>query len=253
MKALITTVLMLITGVALAAGTTQQLRFSDQSAGGSMPSGWKHYQVSGKKKTAPVNLVADGNATVLHIDANHDAGAIMHPLDLSPKTLLSWRWKIDHVVAKANLEHKDGDDFAARVYVLFDVPRSELSFGERIKLSLARHAMGTDLPNGALCYVWDNSHPVGTIAPNAYFGAVRTVVLETGNAKAGHWQGERRDLAADFRAAFGRAAPKVTGIVLASDTDNTGGHTQAWFGDLKLTPSPPSRPTSVIKTKETSR
>ena len=137
-------------------------------------------------------------------------------------------------VAKADLAHKSGDDFAARIYVFFDVPKSALTFGERIKLGLARHAMGVDLPNAAICYVWDNSHRVGTIAPNPYFAAVRTVVVESGNAKAGRWQVENRDLAADFHAAFGRAAPKVTGIVLAADTDNTRGHTEAWFGDLEL-------------------
>lgn len=253
MKAVITTVLMLVSGVALAAGTTQWLRFSDQPAGSTMPSGWKHYQVSSKKVTAPVNLVVDDGTTVLHIDADHDAGAIMHPLDLSPHTRLRWRWKVNHVVAKANLARKSGDDFAARVYVLFDVPKSELSFGERIKLSLARHATGADLPNAAVCYVWDNSHPVGTIASNPYYGAVHTVVLESGNAKAGHWQIERRDLAADFRAAFGHAAPKVTGIVLAADTDNTGGHSNAWFGDLRLSPAPAATTTPPSKTKETLR
>ena len=113
-----------------------------------------------------------------------------------------------------------------------------LSWLQRMKLKLASHTLGHTMPTAALCYVWDNRHPVGTIAPNAYFSGVKTIVVQSGNAHAGSWQLQRRDLAADFRAAFGRVAPRVTGIALASDTDNTGGQVKAWFGDLTLKPAP---------------
>lgn len=107
-----------------------------------------------------------------------------------------------------------------------------------MKLDLAKRTLGHAMPTAALCYVWDNRHPVDTIAANAYFGVVKTIVLQRGNAHAGTWQSQRRDLAADSRAAFGRPAPRVTGIALASDTDNTGGQVKAWFGDLTLAPAP---------------
>jgi hypothetical protein len=60
------------------------------------------------------------------------------------------------------------------------------------------------------------------------------VVLESGAAKAGQWVGESRDLNADFRAAFGEDAPPVSGVAIATDTDNTGETARAWFGDLEL-------------------
>jgi hypothetical protein len=110
-----------------------------------------------------------------------------------------------------------------------------------MKLSLAGRTLGHEMPTAALCYVWDNRHPVGTMAPNAYSDLVRVIVLQSGDAHAGTWQLQQRDLAADFRAAFGRPAPRITGIALASDTDNTRGHVKAWFGDLTLaTDSTPS-------------
>ena len=111
---------------------------------------------------------------------------------------------------------------------------------QRMKLGLASRTLGHAMPTAALCYVWDNRHPVGTIVPNIYFSQVRTIVLQSGDANAGTWQSQRRNLAADFRAAFGRAAPQVTGIALASDTDNPGGHAQAWFGALTLTADAPT-------------
>ena len=45
----------------------------------------------------------------------------------------------------------------------------------------------------------------------------------------------RRDVAADFRAAFGEAPPRITGIAVSADTDNTGERVTALFGDLRFT------------------
>lgn len=228
-------VLALATSVAVSA-TAMTLSFSDTTPGQVLPSGWKAYAMSRHHPTAQMAVVRDGNDDVFSIDANHAAGAIAHVLDIPASTTLSWRWKVDRSVAKGDLSRKSGDDFAARVYVFFDVPRSRLSWMQRLRLNVASRSLGHSIPTSALCYVWDNRHPVGTITPNAFTDLVRTIVLQSGNTHAGTWQLQQRDLAADFRAAFGYAAPRVTGIALASDTDNTGEHVRAWFGDVKLAP-----------------
>lgn len=239
MDVVVSMLLVALAAVAPAVATTT-LRFSDTAPGTSLPSGWTSYAMSRHKPAAHMAIVRDGADDVFGIDANDAAGAIAHVLDMPAATTLSWRWKIDHSVEKADLSKKSGDDFAARVYVFFDVPRSQLSWVQRMKLNLASRTLGHAMPTAALCYVWDNHHPVGTIAPNAYFGEVKTIVVQSGNAHAGSWQSQQRDLATDFRAAFGRPAPRVTGIALASDTDNTGGQVKAWFGDLTLAPAPPA-------------
>jgi len=237
MKVMALLLLLAPVGSAGAAAAPVTLRFSESAPGSALPSGWKFYAMSRHPAVARMAIVRDGNDQVFNIDARHASGAIAHVLDLPAATTLSWRWKVDHSVAKANLSKKSGDDFAARVYVFFDVPRSRLSWLQRMKLRVASRSLGHPIPTAALCYVWDNRHPVGTIAPNAFTHLVRTIVLQSGDAHAGTWQLQQRDLAADFRTAFGRAAPRVTGIALASDTDNTGGHVTAWFGDLTLTPA----------------
>lgn len=217
---------------------SSQLRFSNAAPGTTLPEGWKPYALSRHVALANIAVVSDAATNVLEIDANKASGSIVHMLDMPGSTQLAWRWKVDHSVAAADMRKKSGDDFAARVYVFFDLPSSALSFGERLKLRIARSIMGFDLPKAALCYVWDNSHPVGTIVPNPYYSGVRMIVLESGNANAGQWRSERRDLGADFRAAFRGAAPRVTGVALASDTDNTASDATAWFGDLSLDPTP---------------
>lgn len=221
------------------AATPVTLRFSGAVPGNALPGGWKAYAMSRHRPMAPMAIVRDGTDSVFRIDADHAAGAIAHALDLPAATTLNWRWKVDHSVAAADMSKKKGDDFAARVYVFFDVPLSSLSWLQRMKLKLARRTLGHAMPTAALCYVWDNRHPIGTIAPSPYSLQIRTIVLQSGNTRAGQWQVQDRNLAADYLAAFGRPAPRITGIALSADTDNTGGHVQAWFGDVTLTPAAP--------------
>ncbi len=212
--------------------------FSAGAPGGPPPPPW-HELALPRVPPPRFALVDDGGATVLRVRSRAAAGTLAQALrvELERRPILSWRWKVDRVVEKADLGTKDGDDFAARVYVFFDVPPAELPLGERIGLALARLLYGQSLPAAAICYVWDNRRRVGTSLWSPYTDRVRMVVLETGPAHAGQWLEERRDLAADYRAAFGAAAPlhDVSGIAAGNDTDQTGGTATAWFGDFHIT------------------
>jgi hypothetical protein len=146
--------------------------------------------------------------------------------------VLCWRWLVDAPVAAADLRTKKGDDYAARIYVSFDIPDDKLSSGTRMKLSLGRRMFGASLPDAALNYVWDNKHPVGTRAKSAYTDRAELIVAETGSAGAGRWVTERADVAADFGRAFPGVPGTVTQVALASDTDNTGSTARAAFADL---------------------
>jgi DUF3047 family protein len=211
--------------------------FSGSAPGAALPPGWRALTLPGIA-SPDLSLVEDEGATVLRVDSHAAAGAALHALRIAAPdgTALAWRWKIDHVVADADLARRSGDDFAARVYVFFDRPLSELPLAARIVLGVQRLLHGADLPAAALCYVWDNRHAAGTTAWSAYTGRVRMVVLESGNAQAGQWRAERRDLAADYHAAFGEGSrvPPVTGIAAGNDTDQTGASASAWFGDFRL-------------------
>jgi hypothetical protein len=238
---LATFVLVIVVGTALAAPVAGIVPFSTAKPGESLPAGWR--LLSLPKIPAPeVTLVADGGTTVLRSRASASAGTSAFTLDASPAQfpLLSWRWKVDRVVERANLAEKSGDDFAARVYVFYDVPVETLSVGARIKAALGGALWGETLPTAALCYVWDNRHPVGTSRWNPYTDRVRTIVLRSGSA--GEWASESRDLDADFRAAFGSQwtlpTPRITGIAIGNDTDQTGETVTAWFGDFTLARRP---------------
>lgn len=204
-----------------------------------IPTGWREIRLP-HWKAPDYALVADEGTTVLRVHSQSAAGSLARTLSMQPvdHTTLAWRWKIDHVVEHGDLEARSGDDYAARVYVFFDVPDAELPFALRAKVKIARFVYGGDVPGAALCYVWDNKHRRGTIRENAYASMVRMIVLESGNERAGKWTPESRDIDRDFRLAFAdiwhHPTPRVTGVAIGNDTDQTHESVTAWFGDLRL-------------------
>lgn len=183
------------------------------------------------------SLIADEGKTVLRVESDNSAGSLGMPLTTSgvgAGALLEWQWKVSRVLDKADMSARTGDDFAARVYVFFDVAMDSLSFADRTKLRLARMIAGPDVPTAALCYVWDNTHRVGHTQWSPYTNRARMIVLQSGTSNIEKWMTESRDIAADFRDAFGFDAPAVTGVAVGNDTDNTGEHVTTWYGDVSL-------------------
>ena len=178
--------------------------------------------------------------TVLQLRADKSYGNLSHALanvQPTPKTVLSWRWRLDQAVAGANLRTKLGDDAAVKVCALFDLPIERLGFLERSLMRLARSRTGEALPAATLCYVWDPGLPAGTLLPNAFTPRLRYLVVRGIGAPLYQWQHQQRNLHADFLLAFGlesTTVPALVAIVVGADADNTAGTSQAFVGDLEL-------------------
>lgn len=217
------------------ADTPQPTAFSSLAPGAEV-AGWRMLVPAPGAPPTRYTLVEDGGRVVVQADAEASMSGLLFDFGGEPVRpgILRWRWKIEAPLRTADLSTRAGDDYAARVYVLFDYPRARLPMMARARLRLLDLLHGQRTPTAALNYVWDNRQPVGTLGPNAYTERVQMLVLESGGEHAGHWVEEVRDLRADFRRAFGEDAPAVTGIAIATDTDNTGETARAWFGDLRL-------------------
>jgi hypothetical protein len=61
------------------------------------------------------------------------------------------------------------------------------------------------------------------------------VAASSGNGEAGRWVSLRRNVAEDYRRAFGADAPRITGVAVSVDTDNTGESATGYFGDIEFT------------------
>jgi hypothetical protein len=222
--------------VALAATASAIAPFSAGRAGADPPAAWQPYAFGKGRQATRFALVEDDGKVVLQAQANASAGALIHPLHADPRQTpwLAWRWKVANLVAKGDMLTKAGDDFPARVYVLFDYDVSRLPFLVRARVAAARLIYGDRVPAAALCYVWDNRRAPGFTAWNAYTSRVRMIVAASGDAQVGHWVAEAHDVARDFRNAFGEEAPPISAVVVAADTDNTGEAATGYFGDFRL-------------------
>ena len=211
--------------------------FSSASPGEELPPPWRIATLPNVKRATRYALVADGETVVLRAEANASMASVMHPLKLDPKVFpfIAWRWKVSNILSKSDIGSKAGDDFPARVYVLFDYDISKLSFLQRAKMFLARSRYGEAVPASALCYVWDGKAPVGASAWSPYTDRVRVIVVESGSANLNRWRDVQRDVVADFRAAFGEDPPAISGVAVATDTDNTGESATAFYGDIRFT------------------
>ena len=210
--------------------------FSKLSPGQAMP---KDFRLVAYPNIKPNKfaLVLDEGKTVLRVESNNSAGSMAVPASLlgaQTNTTLQWRWKVDRILDKADMDEKLLDDHSARLYVFFDVPLESLPFADRAKIKLARSISGVEVPTAALCYVWDNKHRVGYTAWSPFTRQLRKVVLQSGPGAVGQWRLEARDVAADFKEAFGFEAPAITGISVGNDTDNTDDRVTSWFGDVSF-------------------
>jgi hypothetical protein len=209
--------------------------FSAATPGESLPTPWKLTTLPGSGRHTRYTLVRDGDTVVLRGDAEASMAGVAHPLSLDAiaHPVIEWRWKVLNLLTKSDIAKKQSDDYPARVYVLFDYDIRKLSFSVRAKIRLTR-LYGADVPLAALCYVWDGKTPTGTSVWSAYTDRVRMIVAESGSANLGKWVTTRRNVAVDFREAFGEEPPAISGVVLATDTDNTGESATAFYGDIQF-------------------
>lgn len=127
---------------------------------------------------------------------------------------LTWSWRIDHTLKREDIKLKSGDDFAARVYVVF--PRT---FFWRMR---------------AINYVWAAKMPKESEAPSPYTANSVIVAVESGDEHAGKWVFEERNVYEDYKRIFGEEPPLLGGVVVMTDTDDTLDEATAWYGDITL-------------------
>lgn len=156
--------------------------------------------------------------TALHANSTVAASGLFRKvnIDLKKTPILHWSWKVDNVLAGGDELTRAGDDYPARVYVVFS---GGAAFWR------AR----------AINYVWSSKQPIDSSWRNAFTGNARMIAVQSGSALAGQWLEERRDVLADYRRLFGSEPSNVEAIAIMTDTDNTGATASAWYGDIWFT------------------
>lgn len=221
---------------ARAQDAVEAMRFSALRPGAPLPAEFRHFVFERKVRPTEYVLAEEAGRTVLRARAQGSASGIIRELRIDPRRhpVLAWRWKVLRALDRSDLSTRAGDDFPARLYVTFEVDIESLSAGERLRIGAARMLYGADVPVAALCYVWDTKAAPGTFAPSAYTDRVRMIVVDSGARNLGRWMRYERNVLDDFRKAFGGEAPAIRGTIVSTDTDNTGGTAETYYGDVEF-------------------
>ncbi|MBI5523269.1 MAG: DUF3047 domain-containing protein [Desulfarculus sp.] len=175
--------------------------------------GWEEKVFKGHTR---YELVQAQGRVVLRAEAQASASALIRTLrlDLRRYPRLRWSWKIEGILPQGDERGKAGDDYAARVYVVFP---SALFWRVR-----------------AINYIWANRLPQGQHLPNAFSANAVMLAVRSGPEQAGQWLSEERDVLEDYRRLFGGEPPEMGAVAVMTDADNTGGRAVAYYGDISL-------------------
>jgi len=179
-------------------------------------SNWKERSFAGNTK---YRLVEEDGVNVLRADTQSSASILYREreIDLRRFPILEWSWKVAQVYSMIDERSKAGDDFPARVYV---VARTGWLPWETL----------------AINYVWASEAMVDERWPNPFTEKAMMIAANTGAGGVGQWVRHRRDVRADFKAAFGKQVDRISGYAVMVDGDNSNQDATAWFGDLAFLP-----------------
>jgi len=147
---------------------------------------------------------------------------------------VSFSWWVQEKPHLASVAHVDREDAAARVLFGFAGDVSKLPLRTRMMFELAEALTGEKPPYATLMYVWDASAPVGSVIINPRSDRIRKIVVDSGRGELQRWREHRRDLAADFRLAFGEEPGALSSIAVMTDSDNTRSRARSWYGPVEL-------------------
>ncbi|MFH2133093.1 MAG: DUF3047 domain-containing protein [bacterium] len=180
---------------------------------------WQEKQFQGQ--TIYRKTILEGRGTI-EADSRGSASALFKEtvIDIREFRYLSWRWRIIRQPETRNEREKEGDDFAARVYVV--VKEGPFPWQTR-----------------AINYVWSKREKKGAAWPNPFIDKAIMVSLNNEADGLDHWVSNTVNIYEDLQRLLGKTFTKIDGIAIMSDSDNSGSSARADYSDIRFTRLPP--------------
>ncbi len=224
-----------------AAGAQERIdiRPGHEGATGQAPSNWRPIALAPGKTPTIYRLERNDERVALHAIADAAASAIGLPvhIDVHKFATVGWDWKPVAPIANADNHVSAREDAALRLVFAFDGERQQLPLADRVTLGAAHVLAGADLPYATLMYLWVPHGTHGEKIPNPHTQRVEMIVADTAAAD-GKWHALRRNLLDDYRQVFHEEPGALIAIGVMTDTDNTGGKVEAWYGDIRFEAGP---------------
>jgi hypothetical protein len=206
---------------------------------GAPPSDWQPIALTHSKTPTTYRVERIGDHVALHALANAAASAIGYPvhIDVHQLPLVSWEWKPISAIEGADNHVAAHEDAALRLIFSFDGDRHHLALSDRVALSAAHALAGTDLPYATLMYMWVPHGKLDEVIANPHTNRVEMLVTDTADPD-GSWHKLKRNILEDYRRIFHEEPGALTAIGVMTDTDNTGGNVEAWYGNIRFDAAP---------------
>ncbi len=193
-----------------------QVSFSENDVG-AFPSAWKARESAGR---AVYSVRSDRDGVFLHAESTGNAHSIGRDVSVDPAEYprFSFAWRAIALPDGGNENARETNDGALGVYVIFE---------------------GWSIPPRAIKYVWSTTLPERTVTVSPYSGKTKVVVLRSGTGRVGQWVNETVNIREDYRRLFGEEeVPRVRGIGILTDSDDTGSSAAGDYGEFRFSPEP---------------
>ena len=234
------TILIFVLGIRVALSYDESIEaiplIQEQPREDGLPKGWRPLSFPKISKHTLYTFVHEDGRVAIKAESHQSASGLYIPLDLNPKvySVLSWCWKINRIIDKGNETKKEGDDYAARIYVTFKYDSERATLWERTKYGAIKLVYGEYPPKAAINYVWANHLQKGKIIPNPYTDRAEMIAVESGSEGVGQWRCETRNMYEDYQKFFKKDPPVLLGVAVMTDTDNTLEEATAYYSDLVI-------------------
>jgi len=197
---------------------------------------WAHFPLSKLKTDTVYQVENQSGKAVLTARAEAAASAYVAALPAPMQTpqTIGWEWKTEALVPGADNRNSKKEDAPLRVMLAFDGDHNKLTDAEKRQAKISKSLSGRDFPYALLMYIWSDGVAKETLITSAHSTRVKMLVVDSGAASLGRWQSVNRDIAADFRRAFGEAPGPLLGVAVMTDTDNTGAKALGQYAGIQL-------------------
>ena len=203
--------ILLFFGSYLCASDTDRIIIAGDFSSNSLK-GWEENEfVSGNV----YQLVLRDGMYVLLAESSASASGLVKKvkIDIREYPYLNWSWRVESGLPGIDEKSKEGDDFAARIYVL----SNEVLFWNTKVLN----------------YVWSGGSLLGDSWPNAFApDNSMMVAVRDSSHEIGTWYTEKRNVYEDFKRYYGKEVKQIGAVALMTDTDNSGGKAASYYGDV---------------------
>lgn len=169
--------------------------------------------------TVQLEFLKDGAMPFVRLTCDDSSWAFLHKLDvdLSQTPMLTWSWRADAFPPGGDGRAEKTDDEVAQMYVFFP--------GTGVLAGVNKRLVG---------YTWETMPEAGTFYTSPRNENTKVFVLRNAKDGVGTWKQEARDVAADFRKAYGVPPPKPDVICFQIDSSDIHCKAQSCFADIRF-------------------